>query len=185
MKLHPTLFEPEVQSTLFLSTNLISFIVAGVILHAWPLSIVRTGVYLAFVVAVNRRLASGRSYRPTQNLRGRTVIVTGAATGIGRACAVQFAKLGARVIIGVRGQERAERVARKLTTESNGGTVIGHDLDLSSLANVKSFAKKINRVDILLNNAGALHPTFCLTVDGIEKQFATNHGTLPFRHEPL
>ena len=184
MTLHPTLFEPELQSTLFLTTNFISFIVVGVILRAWPLSIIWTAVYLVFVVAVNRRLASGRSYRPTQSLRGQTVIVTGAATGIGRASAVQFAKLGARVIIGVRGEERAERVARELTAESNGGTVIGYDLDLACLANVKLFAKRIDRVDILLNNAGALQPSFSLTVDGIEKQFATNHGTFVLRHPP-
>jgi NAD(P)-dependent dehydrogenase (short-subunit alcohol dehydrogenase family) len=111
-----------------------------------------------------------------KNLLGQTVIVTGAATGIGRVCALQFAKLGARVFIGIRGQERAERIAQKLCNESHDGTVIGYDFDLSSLANVKLFAKKIDRVDILLNNAGIVEKSFKLTVDGIENDFGTNHS---------
>ena len=95
-------------------------------------------------------MAAGRYYWPIKNLSSQTVIVTGAATGIGRVCALQFAKLGARVILGIRGQERAERIANELSKESNGGTVIGYDLDLSSLANVKRFAEKIDQVDIFI-----------------------------------
>ncbi len=125
---------------------------------------------------INHALAAGCYYLPIKNLRGQTVVITGAATGIGRVCALQFAKLGARVIIGVRGQERAERIAKELCQESHGGSVIGYDLDLSNLANVKLFAEKIDRVDILLNNAGAIQETYSVTTDGIEKQFGTNHS---------
>jgi hypothetical protein len=176
MKLHPTLYEPEVHSIIFILANLISSLLVRLISHSWPLSIVWTIFYLILVFFINHGLAAGRYYLPTKNLRDQTVIVTGAATGIGRVCALRFVKLGARVIIGVRGQQRAEIIAKELSEQSNGGTVIGYDLDLSNLANVKIFAEKIDRVDILLNNAGALQESFSVTTDGIEKQFGTNHS---------
>ena len=176
MALHPVFSEPELHSSIFLFANLIGAIIIYFVTNSWPLSIFWTSLYIILVILINHALAVGRYYLPTKNLRGQTVIVTGAATGIGRVCALQFAKLGARVIIGVRGQERAERVAKELSKESHDGTVIGYDLDLSSLSNVKLFAEKIDRVDILLNNAGAIQNTFSVTTDGIEKQFGTNHS---------
>ncbi|CAF1287605.1 unnamed protein product [Rotaria sordida] len=175
MKLHPIFFEPEVHSTIFLIINLIGSIIVRLIIHSWPLTIFWSCFYIIIVFLINHSLASGRYYLPTKNIHDKTVIVTGAATGIGRICAIRFAKLGARVIIGVRGQERAERIAKELCKESDGGTVIGYDLDLSSLTNVKKFAEKIECVDILLNNAGGIQNTYSVTVDGIEKQFGTNH----------
>jgi len=175
MKLHPILFEPEIQSSIFLTVNLFASLFTWLICHSWPLSMFWSCFYIILVFLMNHALAAGRYYLPIKNLRGQTVIVTGAATGIGRVSAHRFAKLGARVIIGVRGQERAERVAKELSKETQGGTVIGYDLDLSSLANVKQFAEKIDRVDILLNNAGAVQQTYSVTADGIEKQFGTNH----------
>ena len=54
--------------------------------------------------------------------------------------------------------------------------MIGYDLDLSSLSNVKLFAEKIDRVDILLNNAGIIEKSFLVTADGIENIFGTNHS---------
>jgi len=174
--MHPTFLEPEVHSSIFLLINFIGVILIRLIFHSWPLSLFWSCFYIILVFLINHALAAGRYYLPIKNLHGQTVIVTGAATGIGRVCALKFAKLGARVIIGVRGQERAERIAKELCAESNGGTVIGYDLDLSSLANVKEFAGKIDRVDILLNNAGILYSSFSLTTDGIESTFGTNHS---------
>jgi NADPH:quinone reductase-like Zn-dependent oxidoreductase len=176
MKLHPLFFEPEVHSTIFLVINFIGFIFFYLFIHSWPLSIFWLCFYIILVFLINHSLAVGRCYLPIKNLRGQTVIVTGAASGIGRVCALRFAKIGARVIIGVRGQQRAERIAKELSEESHGGTVIGYDLDLSSLDNVKTFAKKIDRVDILLNNAGTIETSFKLTIDGIETVFGTNHS---------
>jgi len=176
MKLHPIFFEPEVNSSIFLLANIIGSIFIRLLYDSWPLSILLSCIYIILVFLINDSLAAGRYYWPIKNLRGQTVIITGAATGIGRVCALQFAKLGARVIIGVRGQERAERIAKELSKESHDGTVIGYDLDLCNLANVKKFTEKIDRVDILLNNAGAVQKAYSITTDGIEKQFATNHS---------
>jgi NADP-dependent 3-hydroxy acid dehydrogenase YdfG len=53
-------------------------------------------------------------------LTGQTIIVTGAASGIGRASAIEFVKLGAKVIVGIRGQIRAEQIAQELENESRG-----------------------------------------------------------------
>lgn len=175
MKIHPIFYEPEVYSSIFLITNIFSAIIIRLICHSWPLSFFWSCCYVILVFLINHALAAGRYYLPIKNLHGQTVVITGAATGIGRVCALQLAKLGARVIIGIRGQERAERIARELSMESQGGTVIGYDLDLTSLANVKEFAQKIDRLDILMNNAGATQETYSETIDGIEKQFATNH----------
>lgn len=97
MKLHPIFFEPEIHSTIFLSANLIGSILVHFILRSWALSIFWSGFYIILVFLINHALAAGRYYLPTKNLRGQTVIVTGAATGIGRVCALRFAKLGARV----------------------------------------------------------------------------------------
>jgi NADPH:quinone reductase-like Zn-dependent oxidoreductase len=176
MNLHPLFFEPEIHSSIFLFINLIGAVFIRLIYHSWPLSFSFSCIYILLIFLINHALAAGRYYLPIKTLRGQTIIITGAATGIGRVCALQFAKLGARVIIGVRGQERAERIARELCVQSHDGTVIGYDLDLSSLVNVKQFTENIDRIDILLNNAGTEHETYSETIDGIEKQFATNHS---------
>jgi NAD(P)-dependent dehydrogenase (short-subunit alcohol dehydrogenase family) len=88
-----------------------------------------------------------------------------------------LSKLQARVIVGIRGQERAERIAQELSKESN-GNVIGHHLDLSDLASIKAFAKKIDKVDILINNAGVVKQHTELTKDGLESTFGTNHSKI-------
>nr|AEN94431.1 short chain dehydrogenase retinoldehydrogenase-like protein [Philodina roseola] len=168
-------YEPESISAIFLLANLTSVALFSLISGAWPLSFVSTTVYAILVYLITRRLAIGHQYISNKNLTGKTVIVTGAATGIGRAAALDFAKSGARVIIGVRGQERAERIAQDLMHESNNGTVVGYDLDLSSLANIKAFADKVDRVDILVNNAGTIVSSYTVTTDGIEAQFGTNY----------
>ena len=176
MSFRDVIFEPEICSLLFLIISLIGIGFILIFIETWELSIAFLCAYIFSIYLINRRIAAGRLYRPTKNLHGQTVIVTGAATGIGRVCALELAKLGARVIVGIRGQERAERVANELSIESNGGTVIGYDLDLSSLVNVKEFADKIDRVDILLNNAGSIQKSFSLTTDGIETIFGINHS---------
>ncbi|CAF4991066.1 unnamed protein product, partial [Rotaria sp. Silwood1] len=126
----------------------------------------------------------GGSYTPPQNtdLTGQTIIVTGAASGIGRVSAIELAKLGAKVIVGVRGQNRAEKVAQELEHEARvvgNGKLIGYNLDLSKLSTVKDFANKIleheQHVNILLNNAGTAYPRHSLTFDGLEIVFGTNH----------
>jgi NAD(P)-dependent dehydrogenase (short-subunit alcohol dehydrogenase family) len=102
---------------------------------------------------------------------GRTAIITGGSSGIGRAIAEALAARGARVVIAARDQERADAVAAHLP-----GTAEGRRLDLSSLASIRDFAASIDEpVDLLINNAGTMSATRQCTEDGFERQFAVNH----------
>ncbi|CAF3390971.1 unnamed protein product, partial [Rotaria sp. Silwood2] len=130
------------------------------------------------------KIAAGRYYIPRKNtdLTGQTVIITGAASGIGRVSAIEFAKLGAKVIIGIRGQSRADETAHLLEHEahiSGSGKIIGYDLDLAKLSSVKKFSDKIleheQHVNILLNNAGTAVMAHSVTSDGLEAHFGINH----------
>ncbi|NKX86967.1 oxidoreductase [Nocardia coubleae] len=102
---------------------------------------------------------------------GRTVIVTGATSGIGRAAAAVLAAKGARLILAVRDQEKGRAVAAEMS-----GRVEVRPLDFSSLASVRQFADGIDStVDVLINNAGTMTDSLQHTADGFELQFGVNH----------
>lgn len=102
---------------------------------------------------------------------GRTVIVTGANSGIGRQAASALAAAGARVVLAVRSRERGERAAAAMT-----GTTEVRELDLGDLASVRRFAEAwTGPVDVLINNAGVMARPEARTADGFELQFGTNH----------
>jgi NADPH:quinone reductase-like Zn-dependent oxidoreductase len=169
------LVEPEIQSIIFFLVNSLVVIYALLLVVTWPYTLVYLIAHAAIFFVINKRISAGRSYTPNKNLNNQTVIVTGAAAGIGRVTALELAKLQARVIVGIRGQERAERIAQELSHESR-GNVIGYHLDLSDLASVKAFSEKIDKVDILINNAGVAKQHEELTKDGLESTFGTNHS---------
>ena len=107
------------------------------------------------------------------SMKGKRVVITGPTKGIGRVTAVELAKMGAEMILVARDQARA----KELASEIGGADVfIG---DLSSIAEVKrvgdEIVKKYDRIDVLINNAGAINMEREKTVDGLERTFATNH----------
>ncbi|MBO1756605.1 oxidoreductase [Allobranchiibius sp. CTAmp26] len=106
------------------------------------------------------------------DLSGRTAIVTGANSGIGRHEAAQLAEHGARVVLAVRDLYAGRAAAEKM----DGDVRVAH-LDLASLASVRAFADGIEHpVDLLVNNAGLMEPPhYRETIDGHELQFGTNH----------
>jgi retinol dehydrogenase-13 len=112
-------------------------------------------------------------------LDGKTIIITGANTGIGLETAVDLAKRNARVILACRSVERGETAAVEVRKRSGNDNVVFVQLDLASLDSVRKFAAKIleeePRIDILINNAGLYSPSFTQTADGIETTFAVNH----------
>ncbi|CAF1010956.1 unnamed protein product [Didymodactylos carnosus] len=123
------------------------------------------------------------------NASEKAVIITGAASGIGRVLPIKLAKLGAKVIVGIRGHARAEKVAVQIQHEAkvSAGRIVGYNLDLSDLSAVKRFADQIikneQRVDILLNNAATFRKVHLLTTDSFEIQFGINRGiTAYFLH---
>jgi NAD(P)-dependent dehydrogenase (short-subunit alcohol dehydrogenase family) len=105
-------------------------------------------------------------------MTGRTVIVTGANSGIGRAAADALAAAGARVVLAVRTIEKGEQAAAKM----NGQTEV-RPLDLASLDSIRAFAEGWDggEIDVLINNAGVMVPPLSRTAEGFELQFGTNH----------
>ena len=112
-------------------------------------------------------------------LDGKTVIVTGANTGIGKETALDLAGRGARVILACRSVPKAQQVAEDILKETGSNKVIVKELDLASLKSVRNFARDINetedRLDILINNAGVMRCPYWKTEDGFEMQFGVNH----------
>jgi NAD(P)-dependent dehydrogenase (short-subunit alcohol dehydrogenase family) len=112
------------------------------------------------------------------DLRGRSVVVTGASAGIGVETARAFARWGADVTIVGRDRARTEAVARELGREA-AGTVHAELADFAVLAEVRALASRLvarlPRLDVLVNNAGLWLTRPETTVDGHEKTFAVNH----------
>lgn len=104
-------------------------------------------------------------------MAGRTVVVTGANSGIGRAAAHVLAAKDARVVLAVRDVGKGRAAAAGMS-----GRVEVRRLDLADLASVRAFAEDFTEpVDVLINNAGVMIPPFSRTADGFELQFGTNH----------
>jgi NAD(P)-dependent dehydrogenase (short-subunit alcohol dehydrogenase family) len=101
---------------------------------------------------------------------GRTVVVTGANSGIGAATARQLAGAGASVVLACRNLAKGQAAAAAMT-----GAVEVRQLDLADLASVRAFAEGIDAVDVLINNAGVMAVPQARTADGFEMQFGTNH----------
>ncbi len=113
------------------------------------------------------------SWTPAElpSLDGRTFVVTGANSGIGRRAAAHFADRGARVILAVRNVEKGEEAAAAIP-----GTTEVRRLDLSDLASVRAFADAFtDPIDVLVNNAGLMAVPESRTADGFEMQIGTNH----------
>ncbi|MFV2176404.1 oxidoreductase [Actinomadura sp. LOL_016] len=104
-------------------------------------------------------------------MTGRTFVVTGANSGVGRASARVLAARDARVVLAVRDLDKGREAAATMT-----GHVEVRRLDLADLASVRAFAADFtDPVDVLMNNAGVMIPPLSRTADGFELQFGTNH----------
>jgi NAD(P)-dependent dehydrogenase (short-subunit alcohol dehydrogenase family) len=100
----------------------------------------------------------------------RTVIVTGANSGLGAVTARELARTGAEVVMAVRNTAKGEAAARPIV-----GRLEVRPLDLQDLSSVRRFADGVDKVDVLINNAGIMAAPYALTVDGFESQIGTNH----------
>jgi NAD(P)-dependent dehydrogenase (short-subunit alcohol dehydrogenase family) len=104
-------------------------------------------------------------------MTGRTVIVTGANSGIGRAAAHALAGAGARVVLAVRNTDKGNAAAAGMPGETE-----VRQLDLASLDSVREFASAWDgEIDLLINNAGVMVPPLSRTSEGFELQIGTNH----------
>ena len=111
-------------------------------------------------------------------MAGRTVLVTGGTSGIGRATAAGLAAMGARVAITGRDRARAESAAREIRPVG-GGPADVFVADMSSQAEVRRLAAEVlqacPRIDVLVNNVGGYWSTRHVTADGLERTFALDH----------
>jgi NAD(P)-dependent dehydrogenase (short-subunit alcohol dehydrogenase family) len=113
------------------------------------------------------------------DLAGRRVVITGAASGLGRESARAMAAHGASVTVLARSAERAAGAVAEIEGLVPGAEVESGVVDLADLATVHAFADDYlathDAVDVLINNAGVMACPFGRTVDGFETQFGTNH----------
>ena len=112
------------------------------------------------------------------SLRGRTVVVTGASSGLGQATAVATARLGATVHLVVRDLAKGRTAVTAIRGEVPGAEVVLHRCDVSDLSSVRAFAAALRgsaeRIDVLVHNAGAMPPARQETADGHEVALATH-----------
>src|SRR6476661_6570312 len=112
-------------------------------------------------------------------MHGKTVLITGATSGIGLEASVELARRGARVVMIGRDPDRTQAAVAGVIARS-GSRKVSHLLcDFSSQASIRALAadvlSRFDRLDVLVNNAGGVNKTRRLTVDGIEATFAVNH----------
>ena len=129
------------------------------------------------------RSRSLRSAKPRHDvekqMRGKTCVITGATSGIGKAAAFALASLGASLIMVGRNEDRGAWVQRELRLRCPTTPVDFYRGDLSALDDVRSLAGAIkarhDRIDVLINNAGARFDDHHESADGFELTLATNH----------
>ena len=111
-------------------------------------------------------------------MQGKTVVITGATSGIGEVAAIRLAEQGARIVFTARDKTRADDTLAALKKANPGVDHALHIADLSLLSEMKRVAGELARepqIDVLINNAGALFNKRQETADGLEMTFAVNH----------
>ncbi|MEM7371970.1 MAG: SDR family NAD(P)-dependent oxidoreductase [Bacteroidota bacterium] len=142
----------------------------------WVLAVV---VLLSVLIGLIRLYVRGGVCHCTAQLFGKTVIVTGANTGIGKETARDLASRGARVILACRNLDAATAAAEDIRRSHSAGSVVVMHLDLADMRSVQTFAQAVleneSRLDILINNAGIMRCPKWRTAQGFEMQYGVNH----------
>ncbi|XP_074535626.1 dehydrogenase/reductase SDR family member 13-like [Halichoeres trimaculatus] len=135
------------------------------------------GVFIVVAYVFREIVVKGQRCTSTVKLHGKTAIVTGSNTGIGKITAIDLAKRGARVILACRSKQRGEAALEEVKRESGSTQVVFMQLDLGSVKSVRSFAENFlkteSRLDLLINNAGVYMQG--RTEDGLGMMFGVNH----------
>lgn len=112
-------------------------------------------------------------------MEGKTVVITGATSGIGFETAMELAGKGARIVGLGRSDAAGERLLNQLNALNNNAVHAFYKVDLSSQDSIRSVAKELNsdleKIDVLINNAAGVFSKYTESVEGIEMQWATNH----------
>ncbi|XP_053619608.1 retinol dehydrogenase 14 [Plodia interpunctella] len=138
------------------------------------------GVFtLLLIIKLYAQYTCGR-YKERTKMDGKTVIITGCTSGIGKETAKELARRGARVIMACRNLEAAEKLKEQIIDATRNTEIVAKKLDLASFASIRAFAEDINKtekkLDVLIHNAGYAQ-TFkkAKSTDDIELTMATNH----------
>jgi NAD(P)-dependent dehydrogenase (short-subunit alcohol dehydrogenase family) len=114
-----------------------------------------------------------------ERMTGKTVLITGASAGIGKATAAALAARGAHLVLACRDLEKAARARAEIAARTPGARIDVVPLELASLRSVRACADKVladyARIDVLINNAGVFPPDLRKTEDGFELQIGVNH----------
>ncbi|XP_060938612.1 retinol dehydrogenase 12 isoform X2 [Limanda limanda] len=134
---------------------------------------------LVLLFASHIRYAAGGVCKSPARLDGKTALITGANTGIGRETARDLVMRGARVIMACRDVEKGEEAAASIRAACPDGDVEVRELDLADTCSIRAFAqeflREVNRLHILINNAGVMMCPYTKTIDGFEMHIGVNH----------
>lgn len=116
------------------------------------------------------------------SLKGKTIVITGGNTGLGRESAIRLARGGATIVITARSDDKGKEAESAIRKASGSDQVFYQQLDLADLSSVRAFSERlkqqpyIDHLDVLMNNAGQMAiPQRLETKDGFEEQFGVNH----------
>ena len=119
------------------------------------------------------------TFNDIPNQLGKTVLVTGANSGLGFETSKALLDKGAKVIMACRSKDKADAAKKKLLSENSERNIDVLELDLADLDKINNISKdiieKYERLDVLINNAGIMAPPRTLSAQGLEIQFAVNH----------
>lgn len=148
----------------------------GMSRYVLPLSVLGTAVGGAVLL---KDFVAGGACPSKATIPGKTVIVTGANTGIGKQTALELAKRGGNIILACRDMEKCEAAAKEIRGETLNHRVNARHLDLASLKSIREFAAQVTEeeehVHILINNAAVMRCPHWTTEDGFEMQLGVNY----------
>jgi NAD(P)-dependent dehydrogenase (short-subunit alcohol dehydrogenase family) len=112
-------------------------------------------------------------------MNGKIILITGATNGIGKISALELARMGAEIVLVSRNQSKLDKIAQEIKSATGNQRINTIQADLSSLKDIRKvaeiFLSQYERLDVLLNNAGAMFMSRKESVDGYEMTFALNH----------
>ncbi|CAG9789530.1 unnamed protein product [Diatraea saccharalis] len=144
-----------------------------------PVTIASAVCASAGIACLFKDYYGGSPYDRSVTADGKTVIITGANTGIGREAAWEFAKRGAKVFMACRDMEKCETSRRDIVMETRNKYVYCRPCDLASTESIRNFVQTFKseepHLHVLVNNAGVMEPPRGVTKDGFEIQLGVNH----------
>ncbi|CAK1547500.1 unnamed protein product [Leptosia nina] len=144
-----------------------------------PVTILTGVAATAGVVCLFKDLYGGPAYEKGVPAEGKTIIVTGADSGIGRAASWDFANRQAKVFMACRDMKRCEEVRKEIVLETGNKFVYCRPCDLADSASIRTFVERFKSeepyVHVLVNNAAVMEPPQGITRDGFETQLGVNY----------